>query len=41
MLRELTTEQKWAPVDRIIKAINIRKRCRNDLEEYIKHNFNK
>jgi hypothetical protein len=42
----LTTDQKWAEVDRIIRTINARRRsdspviCKTNTERYIDNNFN-
>ena len=46
MQKELSTKEKWAPVDRIIETINERKEkgeepCKTGLEEYVNANFNK
>jgi len=43
--KELTTEEKWASVDRILKEIDCRKIAgltpyKNDLYQYIDYTFN-
>ena len=45
-MKDLTTKQKWAEVDRMLDEMNRRKKvgepvCTNDLEEYVKHHFSK
>jgi hypothetical protein len=44
-MRELTTAEKWASVDRILACVDSKQRKGNipltDFEEYIKYNFGK